>query len=154
MINKIRINTIVSLVYQIVVVVCGLILPRVILSVYGSDSNGLLSSATQFLSLISFLDLGVGAVVRSNFYKPLADNNIPLLSKMIKASNNFFRKIGNIYLCYIIILLFLFPIIISDNAGYSHLEIILLIIVLSLSNLAQYYLGITNQLLLFSDQKA
>lgn len=154
MINKVRINTVVSLIYQIVVVICGMILPRVILIVYGSDSNGLLSSITQFLSLISFLDLGVGAVVRSNFYKPLADKNIPLLSKMIMASNKFFRKIANIYLCYIIVLFFLFPIIIKDSGGYSHLDIVLLIIVLSLSNLAQYYFGITNQLLLFSDQKA
>lgn len=154
MINRVRINTIVSFLYQIVVVICGMILPRVILTIYGSDSNGLLSSVTQFLSLISFLDLGVGAVVRSNFYKPLVDKNIPLLSKMIKASNRFFKKIANIYLCYIIILLFIFPVIIKDNAGYSNMDIVFLIIVLSLSNLAQYYFGITNQLLLFADQKA
>lgn len=50
---------------QIVVLICGFVLPRLILVYYGSNTNGLVSSITQFLNLISFLELGVGVVVQS-----------------------------------------------------------------------------------------
>ena len=57
---------------QVITVICGFVLPRYILKGYGSEVNGLLTSITQFLSFISFLELGVGAVVQSNLYAPLA----------------------------------------------------------------------------------
>ena len=66
-------NTIASLIAQITAIVCGFILPRFFLEYYGSDVNGLINSITQFLGIISFLELGVGAVVQSSLYKPLAE---------------------------------------------------------------------------------
>ena len=70
-------NTFASLLSQITALVCGFILPRLFLEYYGSSVNGLINSITQFLGVISFLELGVGAVVQSSLYKPLAaqDNN-------------------------------------------------------------------------------
>ena len=53
-------NTIASLVFQITTIVCGFILPRIILQQFGSETNGLISSITQFLGIIGFLELGVG----------------------------------------------------------------------------------------------
>jgi hypothetical protein len=48
-------NTITSLVNQIVSVMCGFILPRMILGTYGSNVNGLVNSITQFLGVITFV---------------------------------------------------------------------------------------------------
>ena len=73
--KKLFLNTIFSLTYQIVTVVCGLILPRLFLQTYGSQTNGLVSSISQFLGIISFVELGIGAVVQSALYKPLADSD-------------------------------------------------------------------------------
>lgn len=69
--KKLIYNTVSSLIYQIVTIVCGFILPRVILNYYGSEVNGLVNSITQFLQIIAFLDLGIGAVVKTSLYKPL-----------------------------------------------------------------------------------
>ena len=65
--KKLIYNTVSSLIYQIVTIVCGFILPRVILNYYGSEVNGLVNSITQFLQIIAFLDLGIGAVVKNFF---------------------------------------------------------------------------------------
>ena len=70
-----KLNTITSLAYQIIAIICGFILPRQILNAFGSDVNGLVNSITQFLQFIGFLELGVGAVVESSLYKPLADHD-------------------------------------------------------------------------------
>lgn len=55
-------NSISPLIYQVSTIICGFVLPRLILGYYGTEVNGLVNSITQFLAIISFLELGVGAV--------------------------------------------------------------------------------------------
>ena len=57
-------NTISSLTYQVIALICGLILPRAILGAFGTEVNGLVNSINQFLGIISFLDLGGGGVIQ------------------------------------------------------------------------------------------
>ena len=66
-------NIISSLSQQIAVIICGLILPRAIIGTYGSNVNGLISSITQFLSYITLLEAGIGPVIKSVLYKPIAN---------------------------------------------------------------------------------
>lgn len=150
--NKLLINTISSLANQVIVAVCGLILPRAILIHYGSEVNGLLSSITQFLGLIAFMELGVGAVVQSAMYKPLATNDELELSKIMISARNFFRKISIIFLISIAILTVIFPLIINNR--FDFLYTASLIVIIAISSFAEYYFGIVNQLLLNADQKA
>lgn len=42
--TKLKLNTIIGFIYQIVAIICGFILPRLILSNYGSETNGLVNS--------------------------------------------------------------------------------------------------------------
>ena len=69
--KRLILNTCSSLIFQVITIVCGFILPRLILEAFGSAVNGLVNSITQFLAIISFLELGVGAVIQSSLYKPL-----------------------------------------------------------------------------------
>ena len=96
--KKLAFNTISSLVYQVTVVICGLILPRFILQFFGTEVNGLVNSITQFLGIIAFLDLGVGAVIQSSLYKPLAQKDNESISKIMVSGGRFFRKIAYILL--------------------------------------------------------
>ena len=56
-------------------IICGFILPRLILNAFGSEVHGLVNSIAQFLGVLSFLELGVGEVVEFESYKPLAVQN-------------------------------------------------------------------------------
>ena len=60
-------------------------------NVFGSEVNGLVNSIAQFLGVISFLELGVGAVVQFALYKPLAEKNQEDVSKIISSANKGFR---------------------------------------------------------------
>ena len=144
-------NTVASLSSQITALVCGFILPRFFLQYYGSEVNGLVNSITQFLGVISFLELGVGAVVQSSLYKPLVDKNDRQISCVIASTNKFFKHLAIILLIYIVILLLVYPIIVNQNFGYIYTAI--LIAAISISSFAQYYFGITNSLLLNADQR-
>ena len=57
-------NIVCSLLLQVVVFAKGMILPRIIIPIYGSDVNGLVSSIAQFLSYISLLEAGVGSIFK------------------------------------------------------------------------------------------
>ena len=102
-------NTISSLIFQLTTIICGFILPRLILTAFGSEVNGLVNSIIQFLGIISFLELGVGAVVQSTLYKPLAEKNYKDVSKIISSANRFFSRLGIILFIYVIFLIVIFP---------------------------------------------
>ena len=144
-------NTISSLVYQVTNIVCGFILPRIILIKYGSEVNGLISSITQFLSVISFLDMGVGTVVESALYNPLARKDNLEVSRIISSANKFFRRLAIILLFYIGILIIFYPYI--SNSVFSWGYIAVLIIAIGVDSFAQYYYGMTDRLLLSADQR-
>lgn len=144
-------NTVSSLVYQMTTIICGFILPRVILNYYGSEVNGLINSITQFLQVIAFLDLGIGAVVKTALYKPLAENNSNEISMIYKSASKFFKNIARILVCYIIILIILYPMVIDKNFGVTYIAT--LIIAIGISYFTQYYFGVINGLLLTADQQ-
>ncbi len=125
-------------------------LPRFFLSCYGSEVNGLVSSITQFLGFISLAECGVGAVVQSALYKPLANNDIQEISKIVVSSERFFKRIAYILLIYTAVLMAVYPFITLDS--FNYLFTLVLIFVISISTFAQYYLGMTYRLLLNADQ--
>ena len=149
--RKLALNTIAALLFEITSIICSFILPRLILGNYGSEVNGLVSSITQFLSVIALLEFGVGAVLRSALYKPLAEGDDGQISRIMLSGTRFFRRLANIFLVYIIGLIVLYPII--STSGFSFDYIAVLIAAMSLSSLAQYYFGITNGILLAADQR-
>lgn len=150
--KKLFLNTTVGVTKQIIAVTCGLVLPRCMLLYYGSAINGLISSITHFLSFISLLDMGVGAVIQSNLYKPMVDKDLEQISRIIKASERFFRRLSYIFVAYIILLCFVFVKILDTE--YSEVFTISLLFIISISTFAQYFFGMPYQLLLNADQRA
>lgn len=149
--KRLAINLISSFAFQISTIICGFVVPRLILAKYGSEVNGLVSSVTQFLSIISLLELGVGSVVRSSLYKPLAEQNNELISQIIVSASHFFKRFAMILLLYVLILASIYPII--SNQNFSWMYTATLIGAISISLFAQYYFGIVNSLLLVADQR-
>ena len=144
-------NTAASLIAQITALICGFILPRLFLQHFGSEVNGLVNSIAQFLSVISFLELGVGAVVESSLYKPLAEKDDQQISKVMVSANKFFQRLAQILIVYVFVLMLVYPLIANQSFGYLYTAT--LIAAISISSFAQYYFGIVNSLLLNADQR-
>ncbi len=149
--KKLVLNSAASLLYQVTTLICGFIVPKLILSYFGSEINGLVNSITQFLSIISFCELGVGAVVQSALYKPIADKNEIEMSKIVTSANNFFRKLAFILLGYVGILIGSYSFVINEQFDFFYTAT--LIGAMSISSFAQYYFGIVDRLLLTADQR-
>ena len=141
-----------SLFLQVLTIICGFIVPKLIIEAYGSDTNGLISSITKFLGYIVLLESGFGPVVKSLLYKPIAKKDKQELESVLKSSELFFRKVAAIFIVYIIILCFVYPLFI--NKEFDALFTISLIIIISISTFSEYFFGITYKLYLQSEQKS
>ncbi|WP_106460392.1 lipopolysaccharide biosynthesis protein [Anaerococcus sp. Marseille-P3915] len=144
-------NTSSSLVFQITTIICGFVVPKLILQTYGSEVNGLINSITQFLAIIAFLELGVGAVIQSSLYRPLASKDDNEISKIVVSGQKFFTRLAWTLFIYVIILMFAYPLIAKSNFGYLYSATMILVI--SISSFAQYYFGIVNSLLVTANQR-
>lgn len=85
-------NLITALILQVATILQGLILPRLIITTFGSDVNGLISSVTQFLSFISLLEGGLGAVVLAELYAPMEVDDKVKIKSVLLACQRFFNK--------------------------------------------------------------
>ena len=150
--KKLLLNTSTGLLKQVISVVCGIILPRYMLLYYGSAVNGMVASIANFLSFISLLEMGVGSVIQSNLYKPLASGDSVQISKILISSKRFFRNIAYLFLIYLVILMVVYPQMVNGEFGFLFSDTLILII--SASIFSQYFFGITYQLLLNADQRS
>ena len=107
--KKTAINVATSFLFELVVMICGLITPRLILRAFGSTYNGVISSATQLLSMISFLTLGISGAVRAELYHSLAHGDHENTSMIMKATTNYMRKVGLALIVFAAILMGIFP---------------------------------------------
>lgn len=149
--RKMMLNTVSSLAAQLVSVICGFVIPRLILDQFGSEVNGLTQSIKQFLTIISFLDLGVGQVIRSALYGPLAKKDWTQISAVMASGKKFYHTLIKGMAVYIVVLTIAYPILTKQN--FSWIYTASLIAAMSISSFAQFYFGILNDQLLQADQR-
>ena len=144
-------NTLSELALQLVTAICGFILPRLVLTNFGSTYNGITHSITQFISCVELLKSGIGSVTRAALYKPLAAHDNIGVSEVVNATEKFMRRVAMIFACGIVIFAVVYPFLIHDEISW--LSAFLLVIIISTSTFEQYFFGMTYQMFIKSDQK-
>lgn len=140
-----------SLLLEIVSLVCAFILPRLILVNFGSEYNGVVTSITQFLSCVTLLRAGAGGVTRAALYKPLAERDDYTISSILKATENFMRRVAIIFSVFLLLLAAVYPLFVKEEFDWFYT--FTLVLILGISTFTQYYFGIANQMLLQADQR-
>lgn len=148
--KKFLLNTVTSMTLQLTTVFCGLILPKLFIETFGSEVNGFISSISRFLSVIVLMEAGVGAVIQSNLYKPIADNDLDQISRIVTSGKKFYQRIACILLIYVLFLTAFFLFITGENFSWLYSSV--LIISISISTFGQYLFGIMDQTFLNAAQ--
>lgn len=82
------------LIYQLVIVVLGFIIPKLIIEIYGSEANGLSSTISQTVSLVALLQAGISTAATYSLYKPITNANKEDISSILAAVKRTFRRVG------------------------------------------------------------
>lgn len=145
-------NSAVTALYQIIVMITGFILPKVMLSIYGSQINGVISSITQFISYITLVEAGLSSATVYSLYKPLAEKDYTQTNRVLVAARNFYYRTGVIFLILVTIGAFVYPNILKDNV-LSYQETLLLVFILGFSGALNFFTLAKYSALLTADQK-
>lgn len=149
--KNIYITAIVGLCEEGVAIICGFILPRMILTYFGSAYNGIVAAVTQFIGCIALLKSGIGMATKAALYEPLANRNQDKINGIMAATMEFLRKVACIFIVGILAFAAIYPALI--NKEFSWPFTFSLVLIISLGTFFQYFFGLANQLLLEADQK-
>ena len=144
-------NIISSVALQAITIICGFIIPKLIITNFSSEVNGLVASITQFLAYIILLESGFGPVVKSVLFKPIANKDKSTIENILKTSEKFFRKIAYIFLVYILVLCAVFPAMFLTQ--FDTIFTLSLVVIIAISTFAEYYFGMTYKLYIYAEQK-
>ena len=107
-----------GLVNQIVTLLFGLIVPRLFITTFGSEVNGLQSSIAYLYTYIALLEAGIGMATVQALYSPLAKGSTEGVNAVLAATNIQYRKIAKVYGLVITVASLIFPLSIKTQLGY------------------------------------
>ena len=149
--QKAILNTMSELFFEIVVAVCSFVLPRLVLSHFGSEYNGIILSISQFIGCIALLKAGIGGVTRAALYKPIAEKDTEGISEIVNATQGFMQKIAIVFSISAVVFACVYPFLVEKD--FNWFFAFSLVLILSIDTFAQYYFGLPYQMVLQADQK-
>ena len=149
--QKIKRNVFFGIFNQFLIFAIGLIVPRFILTSYGSEVNGLLTTVTQIFTYVGLLEAGIGNASLNALYKPLAESNQYDVSDIFSATQKYFRKVTLIYFACVVIISFVYPLCIKCELSY--VQILLVILFQGLSGALAFYFVAAYKQVLAADGK-
>ena len=111
-------NLLSSTLQQIVSVVIGLLIPRLVITGYGSETNGLISSVNQLLVYLTLFEAGVGASSLQALYKPAATGDRQAVNEILSATRQYFFRTGVLYFATLVLASLLYPFLIDTTLDY------------------------------------
>lgn len=116
--KKTVINFVISIITQALTVFLGLIVPRIVLTHYGSDTNGLTNTIGQIFTYMALLEAGIALSARNAFYKPIRENDKYGISFVASLAKRYYKRITIIYFFAVLIISAVSPLIFKTNVDY------------------------------------
>lgn len=112
-------NFLFSLLSQLVVLAFGFVIPRVIMSVYGSDTNGFINTISQIFIYVSLLEAGIGQSTRNTLFEPIKNDDKDKICQILSTTKKYYRRISLIYLLIVLCLSFGLPFLLKTELDFS-----------------------------------
>lgn len=136
---------------QIMGIITNLILPPLIIAQYGSEINGLVSTTRVILGYIALVGAGIASAVTQSLYAPVSRQDDQTVKGMLHAAGDMFNKYGFVYILITLVVSVLYPLFIKNFN--QHLLVTLLLLVMSLSSVSEFFAIGRCRALLYAHQK-
>lgn len=138
---------IVKLISSIIPSIIGIILNNLIISRFGSDTNGLLATFGQIVNFLTIFEGGLTLATNVALYKPYLEKNYSLINNILTATKKIYFRIGIIITVISVIVAVILPKILKSNLDSQLITILFLIIA---SNLIIQFLFSMKYNIMFS----
>ena len=137
---------------QVIMMISGFVVPKIMIDVYGSEVNGLVTSITMLVGYVMLVEMGLGASLVYSLYKPLADADTAAINSILVASRNFYYKTGFLFLAIVAVVSAVYPMLVSCSA-VSDIEICILFFLVAANGVLEFFTLAKYRALLTADQK-
>lgn len=111
-------NLIISSVTQLIILALGLVLPRIILTSWGSEYNGLINSVTTIMRYLSLLEAGINTSTLQALYKSIGENDRHQTSVIIRSAKQYYHNVSVIYTALVFLISFVYPLFLKTTINY------------------------------------
>lgn len=111
-------NLIISSGTQLIILALGLVLPRIILTSWGSEYNGLINSVTTIMRYLSLLEAGINTSTLQALYKSIGENDRHQTSVIIRSAKQYYHNVSVIYTALVLLISFVYPLFLKTTINY------------------------------------
>lgn len=137
---------------QVITIILGFFIPRLIMVNYGSEANGLIASIVQIISYLALLEAGVGAASLQALYKPIAANDRGHINSILAATSSYYKKTGVYYFFSVLLLAIIYPL--AIHSDINKLSIMVIILFTGMGGAINYYFQGKFRVLLIAEGKS
>lgn len=149
--KKVVSNLIISTISQLITLTLGLILPRIILTNWGSEYNGLINSVTTIMRYFALLEAGINTSTLQALYKSIGTNDEYRTSVIVRTSKRYYHLVSIIYITIVALIAFIYPLILNTTIPYW--EIFWVIVLQGCSGVINFAFRASYQQLLNAEGK-
>lgn len=150
--RKFLYNTLATSGYQLAAMLMGFITPRLMMSYYGSEINGLVVSINDFINYFKLVEAGLATAAVYSLYKPLADRDENGISAIVSAARSFYNVSGYLFVGITLLFSVIYPLVVPCDS-LSALSVGLLVLVMGVSGALEFFTLSRYRVLLTADQK-
>lgn len=138
--------------YQVILMLYGFIVPKVMLTFYGSEINGLVSSITQFITYLNLVEAGISSAAVFSLYKPLSENDHAAINGVVSAAKKYYFLSGYIFTGLMFALAVIYPVF-KKTEMLSPPMMAILVIALGSKCFFEFFTLAKYRVILTADQK-
>lgn len=112
---------------QVIVILLGIVIPRLFLIYFGSETNGFLNSVNQIFSYFTLFEAGVGTAALQALYGPVARKDEGAISSIIAATEQFYRRTGIVYIIAVAALAWIYPAVVRAEIPGKTMAVVILL---------------------------
>ncbi|MBQ0083194.1 MAG: polysaccharide biosynthesis C-terminal domain-containing protein [Clostridiales bacterium] len=144
-------NIFTSLLPQGLNILMDLIIPSLIITHYGSEINGIVTTGKTIVTYISLVGAGIATATTQALYLPMANNDVRTVKGMLHSTNNVFTKCGFYYCIVSLVVAAVYPTLINSNRSYAFISCLLFVIFMY--GASEFFAVGSCRSLLYSDQR-
>ena len=129
-----------------IVIVLGIIVPKIFITSYGSDINGLLSTISQIFTYMALLEAGIGQAAQNALYGPVKENDKDGIIHVVSVAKSYFKRLTWVYGMGVILLAVLIPFVLKTNVDRT--TVILIVLLEGMSDVFSFFFIQTPSVLL------
>ncbi|QFJ56292.1 polysaccharide biosynthesis C-terminal domain-containing protein [Pseudobutyrivibrio xylanivorans] len=100
---------------QVIIIVLGLFIPRLVMLNYGSDTNGYTATIQQIFTYMALMEAGIGQSTLNSLYEPFAKKDKLSVSQRMSASRAYYRKVTRWYALLVVAMSVVLPFVLNTS---------------------------------------